>query len=142
MKATRLAVKFLLVCVPCIAFAQALGTAASSDFSARRMQVRYVPEQEGGGAIYELSQAYVRVDQDRVFRAAVATARVGKGPVGETIITAKSGIVVNERSPGSTMHLTKCDIGLGPNEIELGCGCQSFPSSGNLSQHRQLDMVP
>ena len=57
MKAIALTVKILLVCVPCSAFAQALGTAATSDFYGRSMRLSYASEQEGGGAIYELSQA-------------------------------------------------------------------------------------
>jgi len=124
MKAIGLAVKILLVCVPCIAFAQALGTAPSSDFSARRMQVQYLPEQDGGGAIYELSQAYVRVDQDHVFHAAAATARVGKGPVGETIITTRSGIVVNETSPEPTMHLTNATLVWDPTKSSWNVGAE------------------
>jgi acetaldehyde dehydrogenase (acetylating) len=124
MKAAHLAVKTLLVCVPCIAFAQAVGIAASSDFSARTMRLQYAPEQEGGGAIYELSQAYVRVDQDHVFRATAATARVGKGPVGETTITAKSGIVVNDTSPGSTMHLTNATLVWDPTKSTWDVGAE------------------
>ena len=128
MKATRLAMKILLVCVPCVSFAQALGTTASSNFSARTMRLQYAPEQEGGGAIYELSQAYVRVDQDHVFHAAAATARIGKGPLGETVITAKSGIVVNETSPAPTMHLTDATLVWDPTKSTWDVGAEHTAS--------------
>jgi hypothetical protein len=88
------------------------------------MQVQYLPEQDGGGAIYELSQAYVRVDQDHVFHAAAATARVGKGPVGETIITTRSGIVVNETSPEPTMHLTNATLVWDPTKSSWNVGAE------------------
>lgn len=107
MKITKLVVKVLIIFVPCVAFGQAVWPVASNEISARSQRVYYLADQDGGGTISDLSEAFVRVDQTHVFKAKAATARVLKGPLGETTVTAESAIVVDETNPNLTAHLTK-----------------------------------
>ena len=120
MKATLFTAQIALACLPFTAFAQAIDTGSSNDFSARTMRVRYLPQQEGGDTVVELTDAYVRVDASHVFTSSSATARIAKGPLGETILTADTGVVVSETTPASTMHYP-CNVGVGSEKFRLGC---------------------
>jgi hypothetical protein len=122
MKIAQLAVKVLLIFVPCLTFGQSVWPVASNEVSARSQRVHYLADQDGGGTISDLSEAFVRVDQTHVFKAEAATARVLKGPLGETTVTAESGIVVDETNPNLTAHLTKATVVWDPTKSTWNVG--------------------